>query len=179
MNRSDCAARDLADPMAAMRARFHIPAGMIYLDGNSLGLLPEHVPQRVLDVVQKQWGETLIKSWNEHGWFHLAQKVGDRIARLIGAPVGSVIAGDTISVNLFKLLGAAAKLNPSRRVILSDSGNFPSDLYVAQGFRDLFDDGYTLKLVEPEAVMEAIDDTIAFTMLTEVDYRTSRLHDMN
>ena len=178
MNRSDCAARDLADPMAAMRARFHIPAGMIYLDGNSLGLLPEHVPQRVLDVVQKQWGETLIKSWNEHGWFHLAQKVGDRIARLIGAPVGSVIAGDTISVNLFKLLGAAAKLNPSRRVILSDSGNFPSDLYVAQGFRDLFDDGYTLKLVEPEAVMEAIDDTIAFTMLTEVDYRTSRLHDM-
>jgi kynureninase len=178
MNRSDCEALDRADPMAAMRARFHIPDGMIYLDGNSLGMLPKHVPQRLLDVAQRQWGETLIKSWNEHGWFHLAQKIGDRIARLIGAPKGSVIAGDTISVNLFKLLGAAAKLNPSRRVILSDNGNFPSDLYVAQGFRDLMDDGYVLKVVDPEAVLDSIDETIAFTMITEVDYRSSRLHDM-
>jgi kynureninase len=178
VNRAHCEALDRGDPLAAKRAAFAIPEGMIYLDGNSLGVLPRNVAGRVQDVVERQWGETLILSWNVHGWFHLPQKVGDRIARLIGAPKGSVVAGDTISVNLFKLLGAAAKLNPGRRVILSDSGNFPSDLYVAQGFRDLMDDGYVLKVVEPEAVMGAIDETIAFTMLTEVDYRTSRLHDM-
>ena len=178
MKRSDCEALDRDDPHKHKRAAFAIPKGMIYLDGNSLGVLPVNVPARVAEVATKQWGETLIKSWNEHGWFHLPQKIGDRIARLIGAPAGSVIAGDTISVNLFKLLGAAAKLNPSRRVILSDNGNFPSDLYVAQGFRDLMDDGYVLKVVDPEQVMDAIDESVAFTMITEVDYRTARLHDM-
>ncbi len=178
MNRSDCESLDRADPLAAKRQLFHLPPGMIYLDGNSLGMMPKHVPTRVHDAMQTQWGETLIKSWNEHGWFHLAQKIGDRLARLIGAPKASVIAGDTISINLFKLLAAAAKLNPQRRVILSDTGNFPSDLYVAQGFRDLLDDGYELRVVAPEDVMGAIDETIAFTMITEVDYRSARLHDM-
>ncbi|MCX7350403.1 MAG: kynureninase [Alphaproteobacteria bacterium] len=178
MNRSDCEALDAQDPRRHKRAAFSIPEGMIYLDGNSLGVLPVNVPARVAEVARKQWGETLIKSWNEHGWFSMPQRIGDRIARLIGAPAGSVIAGDTISVNLFKLLGAAAKLNPSRRVILSDNGNFPSDLYVAQGFRDLMDDGYLLKVVDPEQVMDAIDESVAFTMITEVDYRTARLHDM-
>jgi kynureninase len=178
MKRSDCETLDRTDAFAAKRQLFHLPPGMIYLDGNSLGMMPKHVPARVQEAAQKQWGDTLIKSWNEHGWFHLAQGIGDRIARLIGAPAGSVIAGDTISVNLFKLLGAAAKLNPQRRVILSDNGNFPSDLYVAQGFRDLLDDGYVLKVVAPDEVMDAIDETIAFTMITEVDYRSARLHDM-
>ena len=178
MNRSDCEALDRADPLAPKRAAFSIPEGLIYLDGNSLGVLPRNVSARVREVAEKQWGESLIKSWNEHGWFHLPRRVGDRIGRLLGAPAGSVIAGDTISVNLFKLLGTAAKLNPSRRVILSDSGNFPSDLYVAQGFRDLLDDGYELKVVAPEEVMGTIDETVAFTMITEVDYRTARLHDM-
>ena len=178
MKRSDCEALDRADPLAVKRECFVIPEGMIYLDGNSLGMMPKHVPERLAEVAAKQWGETLIKSWNEHGWFKLPRKVGGRIARLIGAPPASVVAGDTISVNLFKLLSAAAKMNPSRRVILSDDGNFPSDLYVAQGFRDLLDDGYELKIVAPEEVMEAIDETIAFTMLTEVDYRSARLHDM-
>ena len=178
MNRSDFEARDRADPLAAKRNHFYIPQGMIYLDGNSLGMMPKNVPARVHDAMQKQWGETLIKSWNEHGWFHLAQRIGDRLARLIGAPKASVIAGDTISINLFKLLAAAAKLNPQRRVILSDNGNFPSDLYVAQGFRDLLDDGYELRVVAPEDVMKSIDDSIAFTMITEVDYRSARLHDM-
>jgi kynureninase len=178
MNRSGCEALDRADPLAGKRDAFVIPQGMIYLDGNSLGLLPKNVPQRVADATTRQWGQTLIKSWNEHGWFMMPRRIGDRIARLIGAPKDSVIAGDTISINLFKLLAAAAKLNPSRRVILSDNGNFPSDLYVAQGFRDLLDDGYTLKVVAPEEVMDAIDETIAFTMITEVDYRSGRLHDM-
>ncbi len=178
MHRTDCEALDQADPLRHKRAAFAIPAGLIYLDGNSLGVLPKAVPARLKDVAERQWGETLIKSWNEHGWFDLTRKVGDRIARLIGAAPASVIAGDTISVNLFKLIGAAAKLNPARRVILSDTGNFPSDLYVAQGFRNLMDDGYELKAVAPEAVMDAIDETVAFTMITEVDYRTARLHDM-
>jgi kynureninase len=178
MDRSDCQARDRADPLARKRQDFAIPPGMIYLDGNSLGVLPKNVPARVLDTAEKQWGESLIISWNEHGWFHLPRRIGDRIARLIGAPPGSVIAGDTISINLFKLLGAAARMRPSRRVILSDSGNFPSDLYVAQGFRDLLGDGYALTVVDPEQVMDAIDETVAVTMLTEVDYRTARLHDM-
>ena len=105
MLRADCEALDRADPLRLVRDRFTIPGGLIYLDGNSLGVLPKHVPQRVDDVMQRQWGETLIRSWNDHGWFHLPQKIGGRIARLIGAPVASVIAGDTISVNLFKLLG--------------------------------------------------------------------------
>jgi kynureninase len=178
MKRSDCEALDRVDLLAGKRAAFAIPEGLIYLDGNSLGVLPRNVPGRVAEVAERQWGQSLIKSWNEHGWFELPRKVGDRIARLIAAPQGSVIAGDTISVNLFKLLGAAAKMNPERRAILSDSGNFPSDLYVAQGFRDLMDDGYVLKVVAPEEVMGAIDETVAFTMITEVDYRTARLHDM-
>lgn len=178
MNRADCEALDRADPLAAKRDAFVIPEGLIYLDGNSLGVLPCNVAARVAEVVEQQWGKDLITSWNTHGWFHLPQKVGDRIARLIGAPKSSVVAGDTISVNLFKLIAGAARLNPGRRVILSDSGNFPSDLYVAQGFRDLVADGYELRVVAPEQVMDAIDETIAFTMLTEVDYRTARLHDM-
>ena len=141
-------------------------------------MLPRNVPERVRDVVERQWGRTLIRSWNEHGWFQLAAKVGERIAKLIGAPPGSVIAGDTISVNLFKLLGAAVPMNQGARVILSDSGSFPSDRYVAQGFRDLMDDGYELKIVAPEEVMDAINMEVAITMLTEVDYKTARRHDM-
>jgi kynureninase len=169
---------DRADPLCAMRERFAIPEGMIYLDGNSLGPLPRHVPERVGATVCREWGATLIGSWNEHGWFDLPRKVGDRIARLVGAGGGTVVAGDTISVNLFKLLGAALKLRPERRVILSDSGNFPSDLYVAQGLRDLLGGDYRLEVVEPEAVAEAIDGRVAAAMLTDVDYRTARRHDM-
>ncbi|MFN4140823.1 kynureninase [Aestuariivirga sp.] len=178
MERAAFEALDRADPLAPKRELFFVPEGLIYLDGNSLGVLPKAVPDRLREVAEVQWGKALITSWNEHHWFDLPRRIGDRIARLIGAPPASVIAGDTISINLFKLLGAAAKLNPARRIILSDSGNFPSDLYVAQGFRDLTADGYELKVVAPEEVMAAIDETVAFTMLTEVDYRTARLHDM-
>ncbi len=178
MDRSACESLDRGDPLAPKRAAFALPDGVIYLDGNSLGALPRHLPDRIREVVERQWGAGLIRSWSDHGWAELPRRVGDRIARLIGAPAGSVIAGDTISVNLFKLIGAAAKLAPSRRIILSDSGNFPSDLYVAGGFRDLVGDGYTLKIVAPDEVIEALDQRVAFTLLTEVDYRTARRHDM-
>lgn len=178
MNRTDCEALDRADPLAALRDRFEIPAGLNYLDGNSLGVLPRGVAARVADAVTAQWGTSLIKSWNDHGWFALPRKAGDRIARLIGAAPGSVVAGDTISINLFKVLGAAVRLRPGRMVILSDSGNFPSDLYVAQGLRDLLAAGLEVKVVAPEEVADAIDERVAVVMLTEVDYRTARLHDM-
>lgn len=178
MRRSDFEALDRGDPLAVKRGAFALPEGLIYLDGNSLGALPRHVGERVREVVARQWGDGLVRSWNDHGWLSLPRRVGDRIARLIGAPPGSVVAGDTISVNLFKLIGAAAKLAPTRRVILTDHGNFPSDLYVAQGFRDLVADGYVLKVVAPEEVVDAIDGSVAFTLLTEVDYRTARRHDM-
>ncbi|MGQ0486309.1 MAG: kynureninase [Hyphomicrobiales bacterium] len=178
MKRGHCEALDRADPLGAMRERFAIPGKLIYLDGNSLGVLPKAVPQRVSDTIAQQWGGTLIKSWNEHGWFDLPRKVGDRIAKLIGAPPASVVAGDTISINLFKLLGAAVKLRAHRKVILTDSGNFPSDLYVAQGLRDFLGRGLELRIVEPEEIMGAIDENVAVAMLTEVDYRTARLHDM-
>lgn len=178
MTRPDCEALDRADPLARKRDAFVIPEGLVYLDGNSLGMMPRHVPERLAEVAERQWGRDLVSSWNLHGWVDLPRRVGDRLARLIGAPSGSVIAGDTISVNLFKLLGAAAKISPGRRVILSDSGNFPSDLYVAQGFRDLLDDGYVLKVVAPEEVADAIDETVLVSLLTEVDYRTARRHDM-
>lgn len=178
MNRVDCEALDQADPLRDYRSRFELPDGMIYLDGNSLGALPKGVAARVAETASMQWGQSLITAWNGHGWFKLPLMVGDKIAALIGARKGSVVAGDTISVNLFKLLAAALKLRPDRRVILSDTGNFPSDLYVAQGLRDLLDQGYVLKTVEPDAVTDAIDETVATVMLTEVDYRTSRRHNM-
>ena len=178
MTREDCEALDRADPLARKRDAFVIPEGLVYLDGNSLGMMPRHVPERLAEVAERQWGRDLVSSWNLHGWVDMPRRVGDRLSRLIGAPSGSVIAGDTISVNLFKLLGAAAKISPGRRVILSDSGNFPSDLYVAQGFRDLLDDGYVLKVVAPEEVADAIDETVLVSLLTEVDYRTARRHDM-
>ena len=174
-SREHCVELDLADPLAGKRGEFALPFGVIYLDGNSLGPLPRSVAPRLARTVSREWGETLINSWNDHGWFDLPRQVGDRIAKLIGAPPASVIAGDTISINLFKLLGAALKLRPTRKLILSDSGNFPSDLYVAQGLRDLLDGGHELSIVEPERGDRRQSTTdVAVTMLTEVDYRTAR-----
>jgi len=163
---------------AASRALFHLPPGVIYLDGNSLGPLPRAAEARAAAVIREQWGERLIRGWNDAGWMALPTRVGDRIARLIGAPAGSVITGDTLSIKLFQALAAALALRPDRRVVLSDSGNFPSDLYIAQSLLDSLNQGHELRVVAPEDVAEAIDDSVAVTMLTEVDYRTGRLHDM-
>ncbi len=176
--REDCLSRDRADPLAAKRALFTLPENLIYLDGNSLGALPRNVAKRVAETIDRQWGATLIKSWNEHDWFDLPRKIGDRIAKLIGAPSASVVACDTISVNLYKLLGAAIHLRPDRRVILSDSGNFPTDLYMMQGLIRLLDRDLELRLVDPEHVDAAITEDVAVVSLTEVDYRTGRRHDM-
>jgi kynureninase len=160
------------------RAQFHLPAGVIYLDGNSLGPLPRAAKQRVTRMMEDEWGDQLIRAWNTAGWMVQPRRVGDRVGRLIGAPPGSVVMGDTLSIKVYQALASALALNPDRRVIVSDNGNFPSDLYIAQGLISSLDRGYELKVVDPEDVEAAIDESVAVLMLTEVDYRTGRLHDM-
>ncbi len=163
---------------AKTRKLFDIPEGMIYLDGNSLGPLPIAAKARVADMLANEWGKHLIKGWNVSGWINQSRRIGDRVGKLIGAPEGTVIMGDTLSIKVYQALAAALDLNPGRKVVLSDSGNFPSDLYIAQGLIGSLGRGLELKVVEPEAVEDVIDETVAVLMLTEVDYRTGRLHDM-
>jgi kynureninase len=163
---------------AATKAQFHLPAGMIYLDGNSLGPLPHSAAARVARTVTAEWGDMLITGWNKAGWMDKPMRVGDRIARLIGAEPGHVVMGDTLSIKVYQALASCLEMNPERRVILSDTGNFPSDLYMAEGLCRTLGNGYTLKTVAPEDMLDAIDDTVAVTMITEVDYRTGRRHDM-
>lgn len=160
------------------RSLFHMPDGVFYLDGNSLGPLPKSATQRVLEMMTAQWGEQLIRGWNASGWMMQPRRLGDRIGKLIGAPEGTVVVGDTLSIKVYQALASALELNPSRRVVLSDNGNFPSDLYMAQGLLRSLDKGYELKVVDPEEVEAAIDESVAVLMITEVDYRTGRLHDM-
>ncbi|SDI15174.1 kynureninase [Lutimaribacter saemankumensis] len=163
---------------AATKARFHLPEGVIYLDGNSLGPLPRHAQERMSRTMQDEWGEMLITGWNKAGWMDQPTRVGDRIARLIGAEPGHVVMGDTLSIKVYQALASAIAMNPDRRVILSDSGNFPSDLYMAEGLIGFLGKGHELRVVAPEEVADNITDEVAVMMITEVDYRTGRMHDM-
>jgi kynureninase len=158
---------------------FEIPEGVIYLDGNSLGVLPKGAAARATDVIDREWGQQLIRAWNNAGWMDLPRVVGDRIGQLIGAPAGSVATGDTLSIKVYQALAAALKMRPDRRVILSDNGNFPSDLYMAQGLIGTIDKGYALRTPAPQDVADAITEEVAVVMLTHVDYRSGRMHDMN
>jgi kynureninase len=167
-----------SDIFRATKAQFVLPAGVIYLDGNSLGPLPKHATERVAGMMTAEWGQQLIRGWNIAGWMDMPRRIGDRIAKLIGAPEGTVVMGDTLSIKVYQALASALELRPQRKVILSDSGNFPTDLYMAQGLVGTLARGHHLKVVAPEEVEDAIDETIAVLMLTEVDYRTGRLHDM-
>ena len=176
--RADCVALDAADPLAGRRALFDLPDGLIYLDGNSLGALPRAVRRRMAEVVDQQWGRDLIGSWNTHDWIGLPQRVGARIAPLIGASPTEVIAADSTSANLFKLAAAALDLRPGRRVIVSEPGNFPTDLYILQGLKDLLGDRVELRIVESSALDEALDDSVALLLLTHVHYKSGALHDM-
>ncbi len=157
---------------------FDIPTGMIYLNGNSLGPVPIGVAAAVEKTISEQWANQLVKGWNTCGWYEQPVRVGNKVAKLIGASQGSVVMGDTLSIKVFQSLCAGLAMRPSRKVILSDTGNFPSDLYIAEGLIALKDQGYTLKLEDPETVIDAIDDTVAVVLLTDVDYRTGRKHDM-
>jgi kynureninase len=180
VERSDCIDRDEADPLAPLRARFALDAadaaGLIYLDGNSLGPLPRATPARVRDVVDDEWGRGLIGSWNSAGWITLPQRVGDKIARLVGAGTGEVLVTDATSVNLYKVLSAALQLAPKRGVVLSERANFPSDLYIADSVAR--ERGLRLALVDADDLPAAFDDDVAVAVLTHVNYRTGRMHDM-
>lgn len=162
-----------------VKSAFVLPAGMIYLDGNSLGPLPVGVTEHVAAMMADQWGAHLIKGWNVDGWMAQPSRVGDTVGRLIGAVEGSVVMGDTLSLKVYQALSAALQMRPSRKVVLSDSGNFPTDLYMAEGLIRHLAQGHELRVVAPEDVAGAIDDTVAAVMITQVDYRTGRIHDMN
>ncbi|MFO1338689.1 MAG: kynureninase [Burkholderiaceae bacterium] len=180
LTRTDCAALDAADPLRALRALFTLPPGVNYLDGNSLGVMPAAAPARAAAVVQQEWGEGLIRSWNSAGWITLPQRVGDKIARLIGARPGEVVAADSTSVNLYKVLAAAVEIakaaRPGRRVILSERSNFPTDLYIAQSLARQH--GFELELASGEQIAERLDERVAVLMLTQVNYRSGAIHDM-
>lgn len=168
----------MTDIFARTRDLFHLPEGVIYLDGNSLGPLPKAAAARVARTIEAEWGNELIRGWNTAGWIDLPSRVGDRIGRLIGAPAGTVVTGDTLSIKVYQALASALDMRPDRKVVISDSGNFPTDLYMAQGLLRSLDKGHELRVVAPEEVKAAIDESVAAIMLTEVDYRTGRLHDM-
>jgi kynureninase len=157
---------------------FSIPEGLVYLDGNSLGPLPKAAAARVANLIESEWGEQLIRGWTACGWMTQPSRVGDRIGRLIGAPDATVVVGDTLSIKVYQAVASALELRPDRRVVLSDSGNFPTDLYMTDGLLRSLDKGYELRVVEPEDVEDAINERVAVLLLTEVDYRTGRLHDM-
>ncbi len=186
MTRDDCAALDTADPLAEHRSAFALADGVIYLDGNSLGALPRATPARVREVIEREWGEGLIRSWNAARWIEAPRRVGGLIARLIGALPHEVICADSTSINVFKALAAALKLQAARprvrarerRVVLSERTNFPTDLYIAQGLLALLGDRYELKLVDFDEVAEAIDNTVAVVLVTHVNYQTGAMHDM-
>ena len=176
----DCRALDAQDPLRELRGLFTLPGGVIYLDGNSLGVLPKATAARVAQAVTEEWGQGLIRSWNSAGWFSLPQRLGDKIARLVGAQAGEVVATDSTSINLYKVLSAAlrhaAQADARRKVVVSERSNFPTDLYIAESLCK--ERGYSLRLVEPDGIEAALDDGAAALMLTHVNYRTGAMHDM-
>ena len=180
-SRADCEAVDRADPLAHLRQNFSLPDGIVYLDGNSLGALPRAATARAQQVVAQEWGAHLIGSWNRAGWFGMPLRLGDVLAPLIGAAPGEVAVTDSTSINLFKVLAAALQMQSAttRRTIVTERGNFPSDLYIAEGLTSWLARGYRLKLVDStDELMAAIDDDTAVLMLTHVNYRSGALHDM-
>eukprot|EP01037_Dinobryon_pediforme_P001449 gene1449-1470_t len=178
LTRKDLETLDATDCLAPMRARFSLPDGVIYLDGNSLGAMPIATKSRIDEVISQEWGQGLIRSWNDAGWIDLPGRIGNKIARLIGAAPDTVMVADSTSVNLFKLLSAALRLRPGRKKILSEAGNFPTDLYIAEGLRDLLDQGHRLDLAIHDDLIAAIDEDTAVVMLTHVNYHSGRMLDM-
>ena len=175
-----CRALDAGDPLRPLRDQFVLPQGVVYLDGNSLGVLPKTAAARVAEVITREWGQELIRSWNSAGWFHLPQRLGNKIAPLVGAAAGEVVVTDSTSVNLYKVLSAALSIAaedaPAKKTVISERSNFPTDLYIAEGL--CRERGFRLLLVEPEGILPALDGDAAVLMLTHVNYRTGAMHDM-
>ena len=182
--REQCTEADRLDPLAHLKAQFDLPEDVIYLDGNSLGVLPRSARTRSAEVLQQEWGTGLIRSWNAAGWFDLPGRLGDKLARLVGAEPGEVVVTDTTSLNLFKALAAALRIqqasHPDRRAIISERDNFPTDLYMVQGMIDFLQHGYELRLVDADHPLEqalGCNDG-AVVLLSHVNYRTGAMHDM-
>jgi kynureninase len=176
LTRDEAAALDRADELAPFRDRFMLPDGVIYLDGNSLGPLPKETPARIEQVLRREWGQSLIRSWTDYGWIDLQFRIGDKVGQLIGGRPGTTVVADSTSVNLFKLLAAALDRRPGRHVILTEKGNFPTDLYMAQGLIELLQRGHQLRAETDVAA--ALDSSVAVLMLTHVNYRSGAMHDM-
>ena len=176
----DCRALDAQDPLRGLRQQFSLPDGVIYLDGNSLGVLPNTAAARVAKAVTEEWGKGLIRSWNSAGWFDMPQRLGDKIARLIGAAPGEVVATDTTSINLYKVLSAALSMTaldaPERKILVSERSNFPTDLYIAEALCK--ERGLQLELVDEQDITAALTTDVAVLMLTHVNYRTGAMHNM-
>ena len=178
LTRSDFEALDRNDPLSEFRSRFALPAGLIYLDGNSLGAMPLQTPARLQQVIMQEWGQGLVRGWSAAGWVDLPQRLGDKVGRIIGARPGETLVADSTSVNLFKLLAMALRLRPQRRVILSESGNFPTDLYIAEGLVSLLAQGHVLRSVAVEDIEQAIGEDVAVVLLSHISYRSGRMHDL-
>ncbi len=178
LTRDSFVALDRQDPLAGHRDSFHLPEGVLYFDGNSLGAVPKTVHKRLTDLIDHEWGEGLVRSWNTADWYTLPRRLGNKIAQLIGAAEDEVVVADSTSVNLFKVLAAALRLNAGRRVIISEPDNFPTDLYMAQGLIDLLGGQHELQLRCADEIKAAIDENTAIVMLTHVNYRTGYVHDM-
>lgn len=178
MNLDDAQRLDAADPLRSLRDLFTLPEGITYLDGNSLGALPRATPERIARAVAQEWGQGLIKSWNNAGWIDLPRRLGDRLAPWLGARPGEVLVADSTSINLYKVLHAALQLQQGqRRVIVSERSNFPTDNYIAQSVVRAH--GGELILAEtPEDIPALLDEQCAVLMLTHVNYRSGRMHDM-
>ena len=178
ITRADCEAMDRDDSLADFANHFTIPQELIYLDGNSLGVMPTAAPARAQEVVAGEWGEGLIRSWNAAGWWRLPEKLGDKIAQLIGADPGEVIVTDSTGINTYKVMAAALELVPERRVIVLEGSNFPTDNYMVQGLVSQLGDGYEIRFAEEDELDAAIDEDVAVVCLTQVHYKSGRALNM-
>lgn len=179
----DAMTLDRDDPLARFRAAFDLPEGVIYLDGNSLGALPHRTRDRVREVTEREWRDGLIRSWTDAGWMALPLRTGDKIARVVGAPEGTVVVTDSTSVNLYKALSVALAANPGRTLVVSDRANFPTDLYIAEGLLRQAGARHELLLVDPneeaiEAVLRERGSEVAAVFHTHVNFTSARMYDM-
>jgi kynureninase len=178
LTRDDFVKLDQQDPLASFRKQFHIPPGVIYMDGNSLGAMPKAASERVREVTEREWAQQLIKSWNTADWFNAPHRIGDKIAKIIGAAQGEVVATDSTGINLFKAISAALMINPDRSVIVMEGSNFPTDNYITQGLIEFLGGQHRIRFAEIDDLMDAIDDRVAVVSLTDVHYKTGHRLDM-
>jgi kynureninase len=178
LKKSEFIALDAASTLSGVRQRFSIPDGVIYMNGNSLGAMPKSVGDSLSAFVEKEWGQDLIRSWNVNGWYVLASQLGEQVSRLIGAAPDEVIFSDSTSVNLYKLVVTALNIKSQRKKIITDTDNFPTDLYILEGVAKSFGRGIEIEVVDRKDVIDCIDRDTALLTLTQANYRTSELYDL-